>query len=337
MKVKHTDFRPARRPRYVPSGRPRRKFPLIRILLLIALGLFVYSRLDTLWAVASESLRPATVWHKVTGAIFGGDESSGELPLAWSRDSSRVTLDCPRGLDAACCESLSAVNENLCGATAALLEKARWQGELSGPRETPRPLRLEARAVVSDLGEWSHELAGVRGEDPSGPYAYRRAAGSHAWCDARRGCLTRPRAQPPLAAGRLLSSGRADPIRGGATIVQWVAATPRVRAILPGRVTAVDSATGRGPAAIVHVYHGTELYATYGPLTPAAGVRPGALVKTGSYLGDAPAPVKTGLYRLTMNIRQGGQPLDAATLWGQAADRASSSVAEDGPRLAGPP
>src|SRR5690606_1645223 len=77
VKVKHTDFRPARRPRYVPSGRPRRKFPLIRILLLIALGLFVYSRLDTLWAVASESLRPATVWHKVTGAIFGGDESSG--------------------------------------------------------------------------------------------------------------------------------------------------------------------------------------------------------------------------------------------------------------------
>src|SRR5690554_7134372 len=83
VKVKHTDFRPARRLRYVPSGRPRRKFPLIRILLLIALGLFVYSRLDTLWAAASESLRPATVfatvWHKVTGAIFGGDESSGDL------------------------------------------------------------------------------------------------------------------------------------------------------------------------------------------------------------------------------------------------------------------
>ncbi len=311
----------------MPSGRPPRKFPLIRILLLIALGAFVYTRFDTLWSMASGSLNPATVWNKITGTMFGGSDKPGRLTLAWSSDSSRVTLHCPRGLDASCCESLATVDHTLCGAAGALLEKARWQGTLSRTREAERPLQLEARAVVSDLGIWSHELAGVRGEDPSGAFAYRRNPAG-VWCDGRRGCLTRARARAPLAEGRLLSSlssGGADPIRGGATLVHWVAPSPRVRAILPGRVTEVDSAGGGSAGAIVRVYHGTELYADYGPIAPATGVTPGALVKTGSYLGDAPAAA--GGYRLTMGLRQGGQPLDPAALWEQAAHRARASLA----------
>lgn len=345
MSIRHTDFRPVKRPRYVPSSRPPRKFPLIRILLLIALAVFVYTRFDTLWSTASEKFHPATVWHKVTGPLFGKDDKPGRLTLAWNADSSRVTLTCPRGLDAACCESLATVNESLCGTAAAVLEKARWKGVLSRTPASQRPLHLEAHTVVSDLGAWGHELTGVRGEDPSGTFAYRLAGragpgptsggSARSWCDSRRGCLSRAAAREPLADARLLSplSGT-DPVHGGATIVHWIAPTSRVRAILPGRVVAV--ASGGGAAGVsVRVYHGTELYASYGPLTPAPGVSPGALVKTGSYLGDAPAAA--GGYRLTMRLRQGGQPLDPTALWEQAARRAFMPlpVADTGVRLAG--
>lgn len=339
MKIKHADFRPAKRPRYVPSGRAPRKFPLIRILVLIALGVFVYTRFETLWTVASDTLNPVKVWHKVTAPLFGAADADpqGVRPV-WSQDSSRVTFHCPRGLDAACCQSLTAVDETLCGTAGAVLEKARWRGTLARSLTAERPLHLDARAVVSDLGVWSHELAGVRGDDPSGPFAYRRAAGADAWCDGRRGCLTRATARAPLAEGRLaLPPAGTDPVRGGATLVYWLAATPRVRAILPGRVTGVDSSGGGSAGVIVRVHHGMELYAAYGPITPATGVTPGALVKTGSYLGDAPAAA--GGFRLAMSVRQGGQPVDAATLWAQAARRAEvpPSGPDGGARLAGAP
>lgn len=338
VKVKHADFRPVKRPRYAPTGRPPRRFPLIRILVLVALGAFVYTRFETLWTMASNTLNPVKVWNKATAPLFGdGDADPQGVRPVWSGDSSRVTFSCPHGLDAGCCHSLTAVDATLCGTAEAVLEKARWHGALARSLTAGRPLHLEARAVVSDLGVWSHELAGVRGDDPSGPFAYRRAAGAGTWCDGRRGCLTRATARAPLAEGRLASPPAAtDPVRGGATDVHWLAATPRVRAILPGRVIAVDS-SGGDAGVIVRVHHGMELYAAYGPITPAPGVTPGALVKTGSYLGDAPAA--GGGYRLAMSLKQGGQPVDAATLWEQAARRAVflPFASDSGARLAGAP
>jgi hypothetical protein len=359
--LSQTDFRPGKRPRYVPSGSPRRKFPLIRLLLLLGLGVFIYTKFDTLWASVRSVVDPVAVWQSLTGGE--APESRSGSALVWSDDSSRVTLTCKSGLTRECCAQLNHADGDLCGATTALLEKARWKAVLTPGKKTDHPLHIEARAVVSDLGDWGFELSGVRGRDGSGTFTFRRSAGSHAWCEIHRGCLKAPLARAPLTDGRLVSAGGAEAVYGGTTVVRWVSASSRVRAMLPGRITAVLNNTApagdapsrdtAAPASVtIKVYHGGELYATYGPLRPAQGVKAGVLVKSGSYLGDAMAasgslrvpqeldaaspdqplegadlntsatltealtPVTGSGYTLTVGLRQSGQPVDPATFWG---------------------
>lgn len=337
MRLSHADYRPGKRPRFVPSGPPRRKFPLIRIVLLLALGLFIYARFDSLWTMARTAAAPLAIWNKTAGSTEG--KNSGSSALTWSGDSSRVTVSCPRGLDATCCEHLDGVERGLCGSARAVLGHARWRGALKPAREAAsgraeaRPQQWEARAVVSDLGDWGYELSGLRGRDDAGSFAYRRAAGA-SWCEPRRGCLSpalKPaRARAPLADGRLVEFGGAEGVRGGATVVTWISSSPRVRAVLPGRIVSVDASPratesdgsdASARPAVVRVYHGAELYATYDGIVPAAGVQPGALVKAGSWLGDLAATragAGAGGYLLSMSLRQAGQPADAALLWEQA-------------------
>jgi hypothetical protein len=308
----HSDFRPGKRPRFVPSGSPRRRIPLIRIALLLAFGLFVYSGFDEYWPRLREAVNPAALWRDTFAQP--ASPPAGSLTVVWSNDSSRVTLECPLGLTGACCEALHAADQNLCSEATALLTKARWKRAIASPVREEAPLQLEARAVVSDLGDWSFELSGLRGRDPAGNFLFRRTTGSGAWCDPGRGCLGSPVPRIPLAEGRLL--GRTA---GGAAL--WIAVGPHVRAVLPGRIVAVDpvpsvsgEVTGVPGAARVRVYHGSELYTSYEPVRTAANVKPGALVKAGSHLGGAPRTA-TG-YALTVRVRQAGQNLSPLVFWG---------------------
>jgi hypothetical protein len=313
VKPTHADFRPGKRPRYVPSGAPRRKIPVLRIALLIALGLLVYTRFDDYWPRLRDTVNPVSLWRQA----FGQPEvaaTDAVFPV-WSRDSSRVMWKCTQGLAGACCASLRSVHPDLCGEASALLAKARWKHLVDAPSVTGKnrlTLQLEARAVVSDLGDWSFELSGLQGRDPAGNYLLRRAAGSSAWCDAGRGCLRDLLPRAPLPQGRLQDGADAAGL--------WTASGGQVGAILPGRVVALDSVPrngGEGGGMRVEVYHGRELYAFYGPLTPAPGVRAGALVKAGSHLGSAPVlgDGESG-HALLVQVRQAGQNLDPAAFWG---------------------
>ena|GEM_PF-3758113 len=321
MRLSHADYRPGKRPRFVPSGPPRRKFPLIRIVLLLALGVFVYAKFDDLWNGVRSVANPVTLWNKITGS--GEATASGSVDgkagrLIWSADSSRVSLECAGGLTKDCCEHLGRADAGLCQATKALLEKARWKGALTRTVAT-RPLRIEARAVVGDLGEWGYELAGLNGRDGAGHFGFRRAAGSQAWCDARRGCLRASTARAPLLDGHLVrdaAGGPPETVRAGTTFVKWSSGSPRVRAVLPGRVAKVTPFGSDTSAVTVMVYHGAELYVSYGPLRPVTGVKPGALVKAGSYLGDARGTTAEGGYALNVGLRQAGRPVDAVAFWG---------------------
>jgi hypothetical protein len=312
MRLSHADFRPGKRPRYAPSGPPRRKVPLIRIVLLIGLGIFVYTRFDTMWSGVRDFVNPDKVWHKLTGQ--SDENRDGTLKLTWSSDSSRVSLECPRGLNAACCESLADADGDLCGEASALLEKAQWKRALQGKDLGKQPLFVEGRAVVSDLGDWGFELSDLRGRDAAGAFVYRRAAGSQAWCDTRRGCLKPLLPRAPLLDGRLSAMGdlKGSESTAGATS-QWLSGSPRVRSVLPGRVVAVIAAQ---PHVFVRVYHGGERYVTYGPLKAAPGVKPGVMVKLGSHLGDAAMRPGTGGYSLTVRLRDGGRPSSAESFWG---------------------
>jgi hypothetical protein len=280
--------------------------------MLLALGLLVYTRFDDYWPRVRAAVSPASLWR----SAFGPSEAEAPaLALVWSRDSSRVALECPRGLTGDCCETLEPASPELCAEASALLAKARWKKAVSGTGNPPlQPLRLEGRAVVSDLGDWTYELSGLGGRDPSGAFQYRReqrTSGTTAWCDTRRGCLKDPAPRAPLANGRMHVGGEAAR-RDGASL--WTAGDPEVRAVLPGRVVAAEAVQDMKGVTIVRVYHGRELYADYGPLQAATGVKPGALVRSGSHLGFAPR--HPAGYALQVRLRQGGQNLDPAAFWG---------------------
>jgi murein DD-endopeptidase MepM/ murein hydrolase activator NlpD len=312
VKPTHADFRPGKRPRFVPSGKPRRKIPLIRIALLISFGLLVYTRFDDYWPRLRQVATSASPFAATASqASTAASARFGALEPVWARDSSRATLACAAGLEPDCCDALESLNAGLCGEAEALFAKARWKQRLSAARAPAgkSALLFEARAIVSDLGDWGLELSGVRGHDLSGVYVFRRTAGTALWCDTRRGCLRDPLPRAPLAQGRL-QEDRADAGLGSAKS-HWVSFARQVLAVLPGRVVSVDSVSG---GARVRVYHGREIYAEYGPLRPAAGVRAGVSVKAGSHLGDALAGLEGSA--LTVRVRQAGQWRDPAEFWG---------------------
>ncbi len=332
MKPTHADFRPGKRPRFVPSGKPRRKLPLIRIALLIGVGLLVYARFDDYWPHLRKAATAVAPW---SGKTAPAPAHSGALEPVWARDSSRVTLACAAGLENDCCAALESLDQGLCGETQALLAKARWKQRISHSHAPAgkEALLLEARAIVSDLGDWGLELSGLRGNDDAGVYLFRRAAGISTWCDAARGCLRDPLPRTPLAQGHLQED--AEEARHGGMNGHWVSGVRQVLAVLPGHVVSVDST----PSGVtVTVYHGREIYAEYGPLEPAHGVRSGAPVKAGSHLGDVLASAAgTEGNVLTVRIVQAGQSRDPAMFWGIQAVPVPEPESVDGEQFSGVP
>ncbi len=302
--------------RNVPRGAAPRKFPLIRILLLVGLGVFLYTRVDDLRPRLREVLDLPAKWRE---ARAREDARPADAPASqWSADSSRFALECRQGLAGACCETLEAVSRGLCGEAGALLRRAGWKGVIAHGAETSASsLRIEARR---EPGDARLALSGLAGRDAGGAFRFRRSGseGDGPWCEAARGCLRGSTASPapPLAQGRLELSGD---IASGEAV--WVSASPRVRAVLPGRVVSTDSAAA---GTVVRVYHGFELYVSYGPLRVAPGVRSGAAVKTGSHLGDA-LPRGTS-HAVAIRVRKAGRDLDPAAFW---AVRAARTAGED--------
>lgn len=312
-----SDYRPGHRSRRVPppSGKTPRRFPLVRILLLAGLAAFIYASFDEAWPRLRAMVQPAAWWDAIF-ARTGADEKPART--VWSRDSSRVVVQCPQGIGPACCEDLDAVQPGLCGSARAIHAKAAWKKAIASNAAIQS---VEARASFQDNPDGQEfELAAVRGRDASGEWNFQRR-GDAAFCDARRGCLGDPAPRAPLADARLYIDGTAGPDAAS----DWVSASAHVRAVLPGRITAVDSAPG---GVRVRVYHGAERYVEYGPLVPAAGVAPGALVRAGSLLGNAPA--HAGRHRLSVRVRQAGGPVPAEQFWNVTATAAGLPDARPG-------
>jgi hypothetical protein len=325
VRPSHGDYKPSERRRYVPSGQPRRKIPVIRVALLLGLVAFAVLRFDAYWpsvrGIFHRSPKPEISAENITskkseGAAAPGASARG--PMRWSADSSRLALDCPRGLSGACCENLDAASPGLCAEAASLAARAGWKGLIDKRAVTAGFVRVEAQARI-DESTRRMALSGMAGRDARGGFVLRRRGEAATWCDGARGCLGgRPAPVAPLSDARVQSSETAS---GEAT---WLSASPWVRAVLPGRVLAVDSVEG---GVIVRLYHGLETYTTYGPLRAVAGVRPGAIVKTGSHLGDA--PLRGALYALNVNVRQGGRPVEAAAFWSMHAPAAEPETLEE--------
>jgi hypothetical protein len=289
--------------------------------LLLALAAFVYVRFDAYWPRLRQAVASVSPWHGSSGKTASTDAGAvnaqargpAQGTVKWSPDSSLIALDCPRGIAGACCEALDRASPGLCGEATSLMSRANWKGVLD-KRAASGFLRFEARAVPEEASR-RLALSGLAGRDDRGGFILRRRASDLAWCEGSRGCLgDRPSPASPLSDAKLE--------RGTGGAGTWVSPSPWVRAALPGRIAAVDSVEG---GVIVRLYHGYELYTTYGPLQPAPGVRPGAIVKTGSHLGDAPA--RGALHALAVRVRQAGRLLDPAAFWGMSGARLSDAGA----------
>ena len=308
----NADFRPKKRSGVVPSGKPRRKIPVLRILLLIAVATFAYLKFDSVWS-GVRALNPVALWDKT----FGGPRPVADnlTRPAWSPDSSEFTLECPTGLRG-CCETAPASATGICRQAGALLNKARVRQTL-GAVAVDAPLRLHARAGVSRTGHGVFNLSALQGRTGSGKssggsFALRKNSAG-VWCDTRQVCLSAPGPKAPLALGRLGSAGR------------WVSASSAVHPVLPGRITGIDSVPG---GTRVRIYHGGELYTTYEPLT-GASLKPGAQVTPRTVLGDAPW-LAAG-YTVILRARRGGLNLDPSDFFAvqalAVADEADSASA----------
>lgn len=315
MRPSHGDYKPNERRRHVPTGQPRRKIPVIRAALVLGLAIFAFTRLDDYWPRlrgAFDRTRSPEISSKnvTTGKNEGAgiSRSATRGRLRWSADSSRLALDCPQGLSGSCCDSLNAASPGLCGEATALVARAGWKGLIDKRDAADRFVRVEAHLLEGEPVR-RMALSGMAGRDARGGFVFRRRGDAGSWCDGARGCLG-GRVSPvsPLSDARLRAS---DEITGKAT---FLSPSPWVRAALPGRVISVDSVEG---GVIVHLYHGLETYTEYGPLRAVVGVRPGAIVKTGSHLGDAPLSGAT--YALAVRVRQGGHPVEASAFWGAVA------------------
>ena len=305
----HSDFRPKKRSGVVPSGKPRRKIPLLRILLLIVVAFFVYLKFDSIWSGVRHVANPTALWERAFGHPLPAVDN---VPRpAWSPDSTEFTLDCPRGLRG-CCDgaSFSPNASAICRQAGALLAKAQSR-QVLGAVAPESPLRLYARAGVSRTGHTVFDLTALQGrsaqgQSSGGTFAFRQNAAG-VWCDSRHVCLTDPVPQAPLTAGRLLRSADESSEAG-----RWVSASSVVHPVLPGRITGVDSVPG---GVRVRIYHGGELYTTYEPLhlpagTAAAALKPGMAVTRATVLGDAPW-LAAG-YTVTLRARRAGLSLDPA-------------------------
>lgn len=330
--MSHADFRPKRRSGVVPSGKPRRKIPLLRILLLLILAFFVYLKFDSLWT-GIRALNPVALWDRA----FGGDRAAPDARShpVWSADSSQFSLECPGGLRG-CCDTAPRSGAGVCREAAALLAKARARGLLPpASSATPEsPLRLHARARVSRAARDFFELTALQGRvsgKKDGAFSLRKNSAG-VWCDARHLCLSRSAPRSPLALGRLLHG----PDSLGA---RWVSASSAVHPVLSGRITAIDSAPVPGSpgrkGARVRLYHGGELYTSYEPLRLVpAGVRPGAMVTPGTVLGEAPW-LAAG-YTVYLRARRAGLNLDPAEFFSMqpkaAAEEADTAAVPESPR-----
>jgi len=306
VKLPEADFRPKRRAGYVPAG-PRRKIPILRILLILIAGVFAYLKFDVL----SPWLR---AWFKSSHAshvVLEKSAASKYADWSFSPDSTLATLNCRQFKESEYCTSLEQLQQGLCRQVRATLAKARWFGALKNPALS----QVDVHLVKTESDE-SHFLTGLQGQDSAGKFHYERTyvygEPTHPFCDSTRGCLVPPAPRFPLEHGKLTAAKPDDTI-------SWMSSkTASVFPVLRGKVVSVDSISPQNSRVLL--YHGEELYTLYEGLRHIDGnLKPGTFVEPrqsiGSIaLGDSLALSDTSKYPFQMRFRveQAGMILDAA-------------------------
>lgn len=315
MKFSHRDFRPPRRSKYV--GRPSKRWPTLRILLLGLFGLAVYLKFDTVARLPIwESVRHPGAWISARLRPPAPPPLRSPVALAWDPDSNRVRAECPAANEA-CLDAGFPLGREPAGQVRAILGKAasRWQARPAGGfaatfarvadpgatdtgwflqrleiRRAPRDLVLEKRADA----EGNSFCAEGRCLDDLGPHAPLAA-----YLDARPWRWAMPAFDPGLPSPDAPAASFAAASGSG------------VHPILRGQVVSVppqgDTSGWLG------LHHGRNLFSYYrGPARWGASVRAGAMLEAGDTLGWMGGDSA----RLDLRIESAGKALDPMAFLG---------------------
>lgn len=313
MKLVHRDFRPPRRSKYV--AQPHKRRPTLRILILVAIGVAVYWKFDSV--VSSPFFRNILKPTSLMKSLRKGDKAAEPAPSAaipqtwrWSRDSSYLEAICHSPRYRECLETWKGKTGPNIGELRAVMAKtqAQWNVEPTGGF-TARFLRLdrlenEGAGIVPEL-----ELSRLDMVTAAGMFSLERASGKPAFC-AKDKCLDEVHPRPPFSRFLRASTpenpeGREEhPIEAVFTPLQGAVFRP----VLSGRIVdvspIVDPAHSAFPpvdtAAIpatdspittltsnwVKLYHGRNLFSRYrGFARLGGGLQTGSMVRAGDTLG----------------------------------------------------
>jgi hypothetical protein len=315
VKFSHRDFRPPRRSKYV--GRPIKRWPTLRILLLGLFGLAVYLKFDTvarlpIWKTA----RHPGAWITTRFHPPAPPPLRSPVVLAWDPDSNRVKADCPAAT-AACLDAGFPLGPEPAGQVRAALGKAhsRWQTRTEGGFAAT--FARVAEPGATDTG-WSLRRLEIRDTPRDLVLEKDSAAGGNAFCAEGR-CLDDMAPHAPLTAylyarpwpWAMPAFDPGLPLPDAPAARFTAPGGAGVHPILRGQVVSVPPQGDT--AGWLELHHGRNLFSYYRGLARlGASVRAGAMLEPGDTLGWMGGDSA----RLDLRIESAGTALDPLAFLG---------------------
>ena len=299
--MSEADYRPKRRAGYVPSP-PRRKIPLIRLLILLAAAVVVYRHFDSYWP------RLRLLVRSSSGRTPNPGNAAVNRNSGWnfSGDSTRAFLSRGRAPYSDFCATLESMSAGFCNQTEAVVEKGKWLRMFKAPVIS----RVEVHFSASETGSSTKVpvLVALEGRDGGRNFRYQRMNTDDPWCDTAGVCLSPKPPRMPVAQGTPSEPVTDEPIS------RWVSPRAEVFPVLSGRVAKVDSLESGNRRVVL--YHGRELYTTYeGLKNLAKGLTRGSSVNPAVSIGeadelDSSSRTESSRYVLMFRVEQAGMSLD---------------------------
>ncbi len=310
MKLSHRDFRPQKRFKYV--AQPSKRRPTIRILVLVAFGVLVYLKFDSVFSskIAQSVLHPGRLFTglknpsdrlAVTPNVIAGTQTSPNpsLNLRWSTDSLQVDLLCPTDNVKECLRSAQGLDSSLAGNLRGLIHKVALQWNRT-------PLKGFSVHFISDTASRDtpirFALQSLEFMSSEGPLILNRkvTGTSNQYCSARS-CLDDLTPQLPIWDFHGLQSTLQHPVG-----VRYTALAPSVfHPMLAGQVVFIDSQAQR-----LKMYHGHNIFSDYaGSIKLSLNLKVGSKVEAQDTLGIAGVEGDS-LSGLIFHIEKNGLYLD---------------------------
>ncbi len=298
MEFSHWDFRPKQRQRFV--GKPGRKVPFLRILLLLALGGTLYWQFDNLISITwITSIRESVSELRAPKPESSPSQKPG-FQSNWSNDSTLLDVNCPDARKSECVKFLDSLHSGLGNSFLALSEKAKRKIPVSAPYDSVSASIRFPGDVPGSKPDFPWPLSfTLRGANAREVFSLQRFESGPAlpdlkalltrydYCSVRHGCLRSREVGLPMPKAEIFqisgSPSERVSVRGNPVILRD-AESPAVFPALPGKL--VDIRAEEHGVFAVKLYHGRGLFTYYGGLSRLhLNVKMGSILASRDTLG----------------------------------------------------